>query len=132
MTVPVESIKISRNTLIEEVEVKDNEWQVSHLDLIKRNYKKSLYFDPVFTVLQKAYSECTESKLTSVNQILLKNIAKLMNIPTKFSNSRNYLSLGGVKGDRILEICQASGAEVYISGPAAKGYLDENKFKKGG
>jgi hypothetical protein len=132
LTVPVESTKISRETLIEEVEVKDNGWATSHLDLIRRNYKKAPYFDPVFEVLEKAYSDCNVNKLTSVNQVLLNNIAKLMNISTKFSNSRSYPHLGGTKGDRILEICEAAGSEFYVSGPAARGYLDENKFKKKG
>jgi hypothetical protein len=132
LTVPVESANISRETLIEDVEVKDDGWPISHLDLIRRNYKKAPYFDPVFEVLEKAYSDCNVNKLTSVNQVLLGSIAKLMNISTKFSSSRNFPNLGGTKGDRILEICEAAGAEFYVSGPAAKGYLDENKFKKKG
>jgi hypothetical protein len=128
MTVPIESSRISRDTLIEDVEVQENGWRVTHLDLIRRNYKKSAYFETVFSVLERAYSTKTDKKLSSLNLILLKELSRLMGITTKFSNSRDYLNLGGTKGDRILEICEAANADVYISGPAAKDYLDENKF----
>lgn len=35
------------------------------------------------------------------------------------------LGTGGVKTERIAQVCAAVGADTYLSGPGAKAYLDE-------
>ncbi len=36
------------------------------------------------------------------------------------------------KTERLVDLCKQAGAGEYISGPAAKGYIDEDMFKKEG
>jgi hypothetical protein len=67
-----------------------------------------------------------------MNQCLIKKIAReLLGINTIFEDSRKY-NLEGQKLDRLLDLVNQSGAECYISGPAAKEYIDEQRFEKEG
>jgi hypothetical protein len=38
----------------------------------------------------------------------------------------------GDKSERLINICRKAGATHYLSGPAAKAYLDEPAFKRAG
>ena len=38
----------------------------------------------------------------------------------------------GTRGERILELCLAAGADEYVSGPAARSYMDEAEFERHG
>jgi len=50
---------------------------------------------------------------------------------TRFERSSHY-SLHGEKTDRLLQLLQAVGADHYISGPSARGYLEERKLAAAG
>jgi hypothetical protein len=50
---------------------------------------------------------------------------------TKFVRS-SLMSASGKKTDRLLDLLTQLGATHYISGPAAKNYLDEPKLRKAG
>jgi WbqC-like protein family. len=45
--------------------------------------------------------------------------------------SRGY-SVAGTKSQRLLSICRAAGATVYVSGPSAHAYLDIDLFAAAG
>jgi hypothetical protein len=51
----------------------------------------------------------------------------LLNINTRISSCRDY-QLRGEKTERLLNICRQAEASAYLSGPAAKCYLDEKSF----
>lgn len=50
-----------------------------------------------------------------------------MNIKTVISNSQDYTIVDG-KTERLADLCKQAGGTEYISGPAARGYLDEGVF----
>jgi len=54
-----------------------------------------------------------------------------MGIKTKISWSSDYSLVDG-KTERLLGLCLSSGAAEYVSGPAAKDYLDESLFSEHG
>ena len=63
-----------------------------------------------------------------MNQHFVKRVAKdLLSLKTEFRDSRE-LDLTMSKGDRVLELLRKAGATEYVSGPAAKSYLDEKAF----
>jgi len=45
--------------------------------------------------------------------------------------SRDY-DLTGAKTERLMQLLKKVGAAVYLSGPAARGYLDESLFRENG
>ena len=128
LTIPIESSKINRNTPIKNVYTSNSYWIPEHLESIRRNYRKSEYFDILFPQLEGIYVGLTSTNLSEINQTLIRTLSKIMNIKVNFSDSSLYPNSLAQKSDRILEICLAAGASVYVSGPAAKNYLDEGKF----
>jgi hypothetical protein len=60
-----------------------------------------------------------------------RSICKLLGIATKISWSMDYRLAEG-KNERLIALCKQAGADEYISGPSAKGYIDEDMFEKEG
>lgn len=63
-----------------------------------------------------------------MNQYITKRISKLLGVKTQFVNSTE-LETKGEKDEKLIEICKKLNATAYLSGPAAKDYIDINKFK---
>ena len=57
-----------------------------------------------------------------------KLLAKVLGINAEFINSVD-LATTGAKDDKLLEICKKVGATHYLSGPAAKDYINDAKFE---
>jgi hypothetical protein len=49
--------------------------------------------------------------------------------PARFSS--DYIANGN-KHKKVLDLCKKAGAGVYLSGPSAKAYIDENLFNENG
>ncbi len=54
-----------------------------------------------------------------------------LGITTKISNSWDYHLIEG-KTERLVDLCVQAGATDYISGPAAKDYVEEERFAESG
>lgn len=130
LTIPVLSKGKSGQKIIE-TQVSMPHWAKNHWRTIKESYSKALYFDefsePFETFFLKEAPEI--SSLSQINFSLIQLINKALNIKTKISWSTEYDSIGQ-KSDKLLEICLRAGATHYLSGPAAKNYLDEDLFKE--
>lgn len=126
LSIPVGS-NISRK--IRDVVLPDNNWQDKHLKSFELNYVKSQHFDEVMGLIKPIYLNQSIKTLTEFNRALIECICSYLNIKTKISYSWDY-SLGNGKTERLVNLCQQADAQVYISGPTAKDYLDENLFNE--
>jgi len=59
----------------------------------------------------------------------LNEINDILNIKTTISWSWDY-NLDGNKNEVIINLCKQTNADEYLSGPAAKDYIDENIFQE--
>lgn len=125
LTIPVGS---SEKRLICEVQIKDHSWQNDHWNQILANYGKAPYFAEFKEYFRSIYKDHIWTNLSELNQYLIKDISnRFLNIHTPFDDSRNY-HLQSRKAERVLELLKAVGATHYVSGPAAKDYLNEEMF----
>jgi len=85
-----------------------------------------VYADDFFTILNNKYKTISELNININNWIM-----EILGIKTKIRMSCEFNSVG-IKTDRILDILHKVGADTYLSGPAAKNYLEEDKFAKCG
>lgn len=131
LTVPVNSGgKFEQK--ISEVEITDQKFIRKHLNAIICNYSKSSHFDSVFPLIEGWYSEVVHTaSLSEMNRLLLESVCELLHIQTPLIPS-NTLPLRDGKNDRLLSILQALGATTYLSGPAAKSYLNVDLFNSHG
>ncbi|MBV5310570.1 WbqC family protein [Chromatium okenii] len=125
ITIPVGT---DSNRLICEVQIKDYSWQAKHWKTIQQHYGKSPYFASYRDFFEDIYLGQKWTNLSVLNQTLIRSISsEILNIKTEFRDSRDY-NLSGLKLERLLELVTKAEADRYISGPAAKDYIDPSRF----
>jgi len=118
---------------ISEVEILDSHWCEKHWTAISHNYSKAPYFKDLKSEIEGLFQKASEMKyLSQVNFLFIKWICEYLNINTKLTWSSNFTKLKNDKNERLIEICSELRATEYISGPAAKSYLDVYEFNKQG
>lgn len=118
---------------IDEVRFNDSiDWQRKHYQEIERAYGNAPYYEKYKEFLQYVYLERKWEYLFELNRFLIEQIsAEFLGIKTKFADSRKYHS-EGVKAQKLLSLIQSTQADIYISGPAARDYIDEAEFNEKG
>ena len=131
ITVPVLQ-KNSHNMKIYEAEI-DNRynWQRKHYNAFITNYSKAPFFKMYKWILEDLYIEKKWNNIAEVDIYAIKSICKLLDIQTEIILSRE-VGGEGAKEDRVIDICKKLNAKLYITGPAAKDYIEPNNFLKNG
>lgn len=129
LTIPVRLNSLQDR--IKDVRVVNDAWRRKHWTAFQHNYSRAVYFEVYKDWLRQLYLEEDDSYLTRINHRFLTAINSVLGISTKLSWSSDY-AVEGKKDERVLNLCKAAGATHYISGPAAKAYLDEKKFSAAG
>jgi hypothetical protein len=129
ITIPVENQSLTQ--LIDETQISrtKSNWNIKHLKILRQNYSKSKYFNSVFPWLENIYlNKLNElTRLTDINEILIKEICTYLKITTKILRDRDLI-IEGDRNEKLISICKQLNAKVYLSGPAAKIYLNEELF----
>jgi hypothetical protein len=128
LTIPVE-VKGKFFQKIKDTKVSDPTWAIGHWNSIKNSYSKAPYFNEYKDFFEPLFIECKEQYLSEINYRFLKSICSLLSIETRFESSSDY-NLRGDRSEKLLNICLDSGATAYLSGPAAKDYLDLEIFQR--
>lgn len=108
----------------------DTGWQNIHQRTIESCYSKAPYFEDHQQLSDLAY-DMEWDNLSRLNTGLIKALAADLNITPKFINL-SELDINSKSSELLIDICQKMSADVYLSGPGGKKYLDENKFKAAG
>lgn len=127
LTVPVMG---GRDQLIHEVEIAKSDWQSQHLKTLQANYNRAPYFKEYQFLLDWLYGR-PHTNLSQFNRQTTKMICEILGIETEFYTSME-LGAEGVKDHRIIKICQELGGTLYLSGPSARDYIDEDNFREAG
>lgn len=131
LTVPVQ-VKGKYEQKIRETEIDaTSQWEIAHWKTLEQNYKRSAHFEEIATWLRPIYLDVEHRLLSQLNRTLIEAICGYLGIGTRISNSWDYQLIDG-KSERLASMCsQAAGTE-YVSGPSAKGYVDEGVFAERG
>jgi hypothetical protein len=131
LTIPV-IVKGKYKQKINETRIANNNWAVKHLKTITHYYSATPYFSKYKTLLGETYTTAGKMvSLSEVNMLFIKLFNSLLGINTKITLSTDYL-MDGTKTEKIISVCKQSGSMHYLSGPSAKGYIDEKLFIKEG
>ena len=125
LTIPVRQENLEQK--IEDTKITDKKWNVKHWKSLTQNYSKAKYFKEYKDIFEGLYLNCNEAHLSQINYKFIVVICKILDIKTKIRHSAEFNLIDG-QTERLLGICKDCNADVYISGPAAKDYLDENIF----
>lgn len=124
LSIPVGQ-NISRR--IRDVELPRSHWKIKHWKAIESNYRRTPYFKEVAFILEPLYMQHQHTHLSALNRDLIEVINAYLGIATKISNSWDYNLIEGTNA-RLADLCIQAGASEYISGPAAKDYIEESIF----
>ena len=130
LTIPVES-KGKYTQKINETRISDLGWGEEHWKTIRTFYTRAPHFDDYSNWLQDLYAGSTAQYLSEINHRFIRAFCEKLNITTRISSSNDY-DLRAGKTDRLLHLCCQAQATIYLSGPAAKGYLDVAAFTEAG
>jgi len=129
LTIPVK-VKGKYHQKIRDTIISDPRWNYAHLNSIVHNYSKAKFFKRYKELFEELYLNMDERSLSQINYRLLTAICEILGINTKLSWSMDYHLTEG-KTERLVDLCKQAGATDYLSGPAARGYIDEELFRKG-
>ncbi len=126
LTIPIEGS--ATNQLIEEVEIKDSNWQKLHFKSLFFGYKKAPYFHQLEELITDYLQEKEWTSLSQLNQYLIQKISRKIGIKTEFRQATDF-DMSGDRIERLFFILEDLKATEYISGLAAKSYLDGQEYR---
>jgi len=132
LTIPVE-VKGRYFQAIDETRIADSEWVTKHIRAIEGAYAGAAHFKEIaprlFRLMRKA---AAEPLLSSVNTHLLQAICEILNIRRPMRKCCEVLDRESMRDveptSRLVALTKALGCDRYISGPAAKAYMDMDQF----
>ncbi len=130
LTVPV-TVKGRFHQKIHDVVVSDRRWRRRHLAALRHAYARAPHFAATYTFLEELYDGCGFERLSRINHRFLAALCRRLDIPTRLSWSVDYCATGD-RNERLLTLCRQAGATTYLSGPAARIYLDVDLFARHG
>lgn len=109
----------------------DGSWQAKHWKTLETNYRRAPHFAEVAAWVEPLYMRESHTHLSALNRRFIEAICGYLDIRTRISNSWDY-DLGEGKTERLVHLCAQAGGTEYISGPAARDYVDPQAFDKAG
>lgn len=101
-------------------------WRRKHWNAIVSNYRKAPCFAQYSAQFETVYQTDWE-QLISLNLCLLRLMFDLTGIRTPCQLA-SEIPVDGVSSERLVALCEASGAKVYLAGSGGQGYLDTTLF----
>ena len=127
LTIPV-AVKGNYWQKIKDTTVSDPGWTRKHWTSIVHNYSRASCFGLYRELFENLYLGLQETSLSRINYLFIQAICQTLGISTRITWSEDYLLSDG-KTERLVSLSRQAGASVYISGPAARDYIDEELFK---
>ena len=115
---------------IAETPIADARWQKKHVHSIAMNYARAPYIEWFHEQL-KPLVERDWMQLADLNIAVTEWLFSCMGVNCKRVRASD-LQLTGAADELVMNICEAVGAKVYVSGQGARAYNDEKKFQERG
>jgi hypothetical protein len=129
ITVPVHRQGLSARICEAEIDYARN-WRHDHRRAVALNYARASHTPDVLAMLDAAF-DANHPTISALNIALLRSLCGYLGIQTPLRLSSDF-ACAGVKTDRLLALLTAVGATTYLSGPSARAYLEEDRFREAG
>lgn len=116
---------------IEDVETADNRWRRQHWQSLVHSYSRAAFFKTYKDVFEHTYLGTSERGLSTINESLIRLVCQILQIKTTIVTMSEPAHRQD-KTERIIRLCKERGAGVHLFGPAARNYLDVEKFRDHG
>jgi len=126
LTVPVK-VKGKYHQKIKDTEIDGIGWALVHWKALTHSYRSAPHFKEIAGWLEPLYFAETYTHLSTLNRRFIEAVCNYLGIKTVINYSWNYTIFEG-KTERLADLCAQAGGTEYISGPAAKNYIEESVF----
>jgi hypothetical protein len=130
LTIPVR-VKGRYEQRIDETMISDPEWAGKHWKTIAQAYAAAPHFKTYGDAIGALYEKSGEERLSEVNRRFLEGVCRLLGIRTRLTWCTDYEAAGD-RTERLVDLCRQAGASDYLSGPAARSYIEEERFGSAG
>lgn len=131
LTVPVKTKGRFQQT-IREVEIDDSmPWRRRHAETLRHCYASAPHAEAIVPLIARTL--CGDQKnLAELCVALNESICGLLGILPRFMRSSRAGHTGADRQGRLIELCRAASGTAYLSGPAARAYIDPRRFADAG
>lgn len=129
LTVPVVQ---NRGQLIKDVLIDNStNWRRKHWAALESNYRPAPFFKELAPGLKAVLVDGGHTRLADLDVDLLKWAMTALGIerPIRFSSQ---LGIEGTQTERLINVCKAAGATVYLSGQGGRQYMELPLFEAAG
>ena len=132
ITVPIRSAG-RFGAKINEVEIQGERWRRKHWRSLEQYYGKTAHFGRYAEPFRAIYQD-EWLHLVELNLALVEVIAAALGLETRTVRSSEVAAVppGEDPSQRLLDLCRHFGASEYLSGSAARDYLDLPRFEEAG
>lgn len=131
LTIPVDN-KGKEDQKIREARVSNHFWVDKHKRSLINSYSKAPCYSEVSEWIFDLYDKCKDiDMLSEINYLFISEICMYLGIETKLSWSMDYELCEG-KTERLVKLVRDAGGGYYLSGPAAKDYIEKELFDEAG
>jgi len=127
LTVPVQAKGLYLQKIRDTEIAVESDWARLHWRTLVGSYGRATHFKSIAEFIEPLYLEQKFQLLSDLNRAFIEVICDYLGIRTRISSSWDYQLIGG-KTARLVDLCVQAGASEYVSGPAAKDYVEESEF----
>ncbi|MDA2923046.1 WbqC family protein [Acidobacteria bacterium AH-259-L09] len=130
LTVPVKALPRGE-AKINKVQIdKSQHWVTRHLRALEFNYRRTPCFERIFPPIQSVY-KAGHSYLAAFNELLIRTVVHLLELDIPFYHASS-VPVSSSSNLLLIDLCKAVGANEYLTGDGATGYLDVGLFRQSG
>ena len=130
LSIPVRQKGLLLQTIADTV-ISDPTWATRHWQNIRGAYARAPFFERYAEPFEAAYQSLRSDRLSHINRALIDLVCGALGIATRITWASDYRP-GDGRMQRLVDLCQQAGATEYLSGPSARGYIDETLFTEAG
>jgi hypothetical protein len=125
-TVPLAENK--RGQLLNEMRMAEHDWRRKQLATLKQTYAAAPHVEEMLGLVESVFKNEHES-LAALSAASVEMLAEFFEIIPKEIQWSSAMGVEGTGSARVLAVCEALGAERYVTGHGAREYLNHESFE---
>jgi len=126
LTIPIRQYSMHQSFM--ETTVLNHTWAQSHFNILRQRFSHTEGWIRWRKDIEALYEQASQLKyLFEINRLFLNWIVQMLKIPTKIVYLDSYPNYND-PNERLISILKEFGASQYLTGPAAKNYINPRRF----
>ena len=129
LTVPLAETKLGHS--LNETQMAKHDWRRKQLATLKQTYVAAPHVEEMLGLVESVF-EIEHKSLAALSAASVEALAEFFDIVPAEVQWSSAMDVEGTGSARVLAICEALGAERYVTGHGAREYLDHAAFEAAG